>query len=239
VLSDVHSNEPALRATLADADRVGIDALLCLGDLVGYGADPGPVVELLAARDPVVVAGNHDRAAVGMADLDWFNPHARRAAEWTAGRLSAGQARYLGALPLLAERSGAVLAHGSPWEPERWTYLVSPEDGAEAMRMVDAALVFVGHSHLPACWSLSAAGTASFEPAPRLVRLEPATRHLVNVGSVGQPRDGDPQAAYAVWDLEAGTVEIRRVGYDVDEARRRIHAAGLPRILGDRLLRGR
>jgi len=239
ILSDIHANEPALRAVLADLAGQGVARVLCLGDLVGYGADPRPVLETVATRAAVVVAGNHDHAAVGQVDLDWFNPYARRAAEWTAEQLAPDHARYLAGLPLTAEHDGATLVHASPRNPGAWSYLVTRGDGARAFSAFATALCFIGHSHLPAVWVLHEDGRLDFDPAPGRVHLTPGARHLVNVGSVGQPRDGDPQAAYAVWDPEAGAVEIRRVPYDVAEARRRIHAAGLPRILGDRLLRGR
>jgi diadenosine tetraphosphatase ApaH/serine/threonine PP2A family protein phosphatase len=235
----VHGNEPALRAVLADLDRLGVERLLCLGDLVGYGADPGPVVDLLAARGAAAVAGNHDYASVGRTPLDWFNPYARRAAEWTSERLTADQTRFLARLPLTLEEAGALLVHSSPRNPETWPYLLSAEDGAEVLSAFAQRICFLGHSHLPAIWRVRADDRLEFERGPRRAVLSPAERYLVNVGSVGQPRDGDPHAACAVWDLDEQSVEIRRVPYDVQEARRRIHAAGLPQILGDRLLRGR
>jgi diadenosine tetraphosphatase ApaH/serine/threonine PP2A family protein phosphatase len=216
-----------------------VDRLLCLGDLVGYGADPGRVVEALTRRDAVVVAGNHDHASAGRMDLGWFNPYARAAAEWTAGRLTADQHTYLAALPLVLEYAGATLVHSSPRDPESWPYLVSPSDGAAVFGAFTTPLCFVGHSHMPAVWTLLADGTVDFARGAGRIALRPGERYVVNVGSVGQPRDGDPMASYAVWDLDQGAVEIRRLPYDTMEARRRIHAAGLPRLLGDRLLHGR
>jgi diadenosine tetraphosphatase ApaH/serine/threonine PP2A family protein phosphatase len=239
ILSDVHGNEPALQAVLADVRRVGVDRYLCLGDLVGYGADPAAVVDHLIARDAVSVAGNHDHASAGMMDLEWFNPFARAAAEWTATRLRPEQVRYLSALPLVREEAGATLVHASPLDPGEWNYLVNARDGARVFPAFKTRLCFVGHSHMPASWVCGADKRVGFTPGPARLTIQPDRRYVVNVGSVGQPRDGDPAAAYAVWDLEAATVEVRRVAYDADEARRRIHAAGLPQILGDRLLKGR
>lgn len=224
---------------LADVAGLGVEQLLCLGDLVGYGADPGPVVETIATRATLVVAGNHDHASAGLMDLEWFNPYARRAAEWTAEQLRGGAAEYLAGLPLLAEHPGATLVHSSPRNPALWTYLVSPADGAAAFASFTTGVCFIGHSHLPTVWTLHQDGSFSFQRGAGRTSLAPGDRHLINVGSVGQPRDGDPQAAYAIWDREAAEIEIRRVPYDVEDARRRIHAAGLPQILGDRLLRGR
>jgi diadenosine tetraphosphatase ApaH/serine/threonine PP2A family protein phosphatase len=239
VLSDIHANAPALAAVLADVDALGADGLLCLGDVVGYGADPGPVLDTVATRAQAVVAGNHDHGAVGLLDLEWFNVYARRAAEWTAERLSEAQARFLHGLPLVVEHGGATLVHASPRDPGAWTYLTAPSHGAQAFPAFRTRLCFVGHSHVPAVWRLSPDGTRGFRLGAGTTALAPGARYLVNVGSVGQPRDGDPQAAYAVWDLDRDSVEVRRVAYDAEETRRRIHAAGLPRILGDRLLRGR
>lgn len=239
VLSDVHGNEPALEAVLADVRRVGVDRLLCLGDLVGYGADPGPVVDRLVAHDAVAVAGNHDHASAGLMDLEWFNPFARAAAEWTAGRLRPEQQRYLAGLPLVREEAGATLAHASPRDPGEWPYLVSARDGARAIGALSTPLGFVGHSHMPAVWIARADGRVEFVPGTQRLLPQPEERYLVNVGSVGQPRDGDPAAGWVLWDLAVPAIEIRRIPYDAEEARRRIHAAGLPRILGDRLLRGR
>jgi diadenosine tetraphosphatase ApaH/serine/threonine PP2A family protein phosphatase len=224
---------------LADLSAIGVDGIVTLGDLVGYGADPTRVVDALARRNAVAVAGNHDHAAAGLLAMDWFNPYARMAAEWTAGRLTADQGRYLAALPLVAEMAGATLVHSSPSHPEEWPYLVSPSDGAAVFGAFETPLCFVGHSHMPAVWILREDGRVDFTRGGGRVQLLAGERYIVNVGSVGQPRDGDPAAAYALWDLEQGTVEIQRVYYDALEARRRIHAAGLPRVLGDRLLHGR
>jgi diadenosine tetraphosphatase ApaH/serine/threonine PP2A family protein phosphatase len=224
---------------LAELSSTGVDGLVSLGDLVGYGADPSRVVDALARRDAVAVAGNHDHAAAGLLGLDWFNPYARAAAEWTAGRLTPDQGRYLAGLPLVAELAGATLVHSSPSHPEEWPYLVSPSDGAEAFGAFRTPLCFVGHSHMPAVWILREDGRVDFARGGARLELRPGERYIVNVGSVGQPRDGDPAAAYAVWDLDRSTVEVCRVYYDALEARRRIHAAGLPRVLGDRLLHGR
>jgi diadenosine tetraphosphatase ApaH/serine/threonine PP2A family protein phosphatase len=224
---------------LADLSTLGVDGLLCLGDLVGYGADPGRVVDALARRGAVAVAGNHDHASAGLLDLEWFNPYARAAAEWTAEKLDAAQSGYLAGLPLITEHAGATLVHSSPRNPSEWSYLISPADGAAVFPAFTTAVCFIGHSHLPAAWTLREDGTLGFERGAVYLTIRPGERYVVNVGSVGQPRDGDPAAAYALWDAEAGTIQVRRVSYDVAEARRRIHAAGLPKVLGDRLLHGR
>jgi diadenosine tetraphosphatase ApaH/serine/threonine PP2A family protein phosphatase len=233
ILSDVHGNLEALRAVLADA-APRTDALVCLGDIVGYGADPVPCLETVAARAMTTVGGNHEHAVAGLLDLAWFNPYARAAAEWTGQRLDGDHQRYLRALPLVAELGDATLVHASPARPEAWDYLVEAEDGFEAFAAFASRLCFVGHSHRPAVWSLGSWGPA-FAAGWIDVDLEAGRRYIVNVGSVGQPRDGDARAAYAIWDVEARRIEGRRVAYDVATTRDKILRAGLPKFLADRL----
>jgi len=237
ILSDIHGNLEALRAVLADAgDRA--DAFLCLGDVVGYGADPGPCVDLVAERCAAVVAGNHERAVAGLMALDRFNPAARAAAEWTRERLHPDAAAWLAALPLVREVADATLVHASPSQPDEWDYLIFPEDGFAVFGAFATRACFVGHSHVPRAWAQGSWGH-DHEPMPSAVTFEAGCRYVVNVGSVGQPRDHDPRAAYAVWDLEARRLEIRRVPYDVAAARAKIVEAGLPRFLAERLAAGR
>jgi diadenosine tetraphosphatase ApaH/serine/threonine PP2A family protein phosphatase len=236
VLSDIHGNLEALRAALADARSVA-DTVLCLGDVVGYGADPGPCLETLVERAVAITAGNHEYGVAGRLDLGWFNRHARAAAEWTRERLDDDCRAYLGALPLVAQVGDATLVHASPARPEEWPYLVDAEDGYEAFAAFDTRLCFVGHSHRPRAWSVGSSGP-DHVARPTDITLETGRRYIVNVGSVGQPRDGDPRAAYALWDADARRVTIRRVAYDVQGARRKILAAGLPTFLADRLAAG-
>ena len=236
ILSDIHGNLEALRAVLADCVGAA-DAMLCLGDTVGYGADPLPCVELVASRAQVIVGGNHEHAVAGRLDLAWFNRYARAAAEWTRERLDDDHRAWLGALPLVHEVADATLVHASPAQPEEWDYLLTAEDGFAAFGHFATRWCFVGHSHVPGAWSLGSAGPEHY-PGTAHLTTEHGRRYLVNVGSVGQPRDRDPRAAYAVWDAEAGRVEIRRVAYDVATARRKIAEAGLPRFLADRLAAG-
>ena len=235
-MSDVHGNLEALRAVLDDA-APRADGVLCLGDTVGYGADPGPCVELLAGRARAIVAGNHEHGVAGLLDLDWFNRWARAAAEWTRERLDDDHRAWLRALPLTHEVEDATLVHASPESPDEWDYLVTAEDGYGAFAHFATRWCFVGHSHVASAWSLGSSGP-DYEPFPTVVTAEAGRRYIVNVGSVGQPRDRDPRAAYAVWDVAAGRVEVRRVAYDVDTARAKIVAAGLPRFLADRLAAG-
>jgi diadenosine tetraphosphatase ApaH/serine/threonine PP2A family protein phosphatase len=236
VLSDIHGNLEALRAVLADAAERA-DAVLCLGDVVGYGADPGPCVELIAERCQAVVCGNHEHGVTGLLDPDWFNSYARAALEWTRERLADDERAWLGALPLAREVDGATLVHASPVVPDEWDYLANEQDGYAAFAGFEGRLCFVGHSHVPAVWGTGSWGR-EFDGRPEALALAPGSRYIVNVGSVGQPRDRDPRAAYVVWDAERRRIAVRRVTYDVAAARRKIAAARLPRFLADRLASG-
>lgn len=225
---------------LADAADAGAAAVLCLGDLVGYGADPAACVERVGERAVAVVAGNHEHGVLGRLDLEWFNPLARTAALWTRDHLDEDHARYLGALPLRETLGEATLVHASPRNPAEWDYLISADDGFEVFGDFDTRLCFVGHSHRPGVWSLGSGGRRHRGTVPHgeRVRLEDGRRYLVNAGSVGQPRDRDPRAAYAVWDPDERSVTIRRVDYDRRRAAEKITAAGLPGALADRLAHG-
>ncbi len=236
VLSDIHGNLEALRAVLADCRR-DADEILCLGDVVGYGADPLACVELAAERATALVAGNHEHGVAGRLPLRWFNPAARAAAEWTARQLDEDHRGWLGALPLVVELGEATLVHASPARPDEWEYLTTAEDGFAVFPSFATRLAFVGHSHRPGFWSLGSSGP-TWAPGDADIALENGRRYLVNVGSVGQPRDRDPRACYALWDRDARRITFRRVAYDIAAARRKILAAGLPRSLADRIQHG-
>ena len=241
ILSDIHGNLEALTAVLADASAQGARDVLCLGDIVGYGADPVACIERVEERAIALVAGNHEHGALGLMDLKWFNPLARAAALWTRGRLDEDHRRYLESLPVRTALEDATLVHASPRHPEEWDYLISAEDGFEVFGDFDTRLCFVGHSHRPGAWSLGSSGrehVAHLTPARSRVTLQDGRRYVVNVGSVGQPRDRDPRAAYAIWDRDDRAVTIRRVDYDHRAAAGKILAAGLPRPLADRLANG-
>jgi len=243
VISDIHGNLPALAAVLRDCPPEAYDRLLVLGDLVGYGAEPGPVIDRIRALTPhVVVRGNHDKAVCGLMDLHAFNSHARDAAEWTTQHLSEGQLRYLRDLPggpLLVDDVMEVW-HGSPADED--AYLVWIDDIRDAAAMGRRPLCLFGHTHVQGAYG-SGEGHPTVESSDDWtrttlsIRLE--DRWLVNPGSVGQPRDGDPRAAYAVVDLGARTVTLHRVVYDVAAAQASIRAAGLPELLATRLAEGR
>jgi diadenosine tetraphosphatase ApaH/serine/threonine PP2A family protein phosphatase len=236
ILSDIHGNLEALEAVLTHAASRA-DGVLCLGDVVGYGADPVACVERVAERAQAVVAGNHEHGVAGLLPLDWFNDRARAAAEWTRRRLDDDHLAWLAARPLIAETEDATLVHASPARPGDWDYVVSADDGYDAFAAFTTRVCFIGHSHVPGAWSVGSSGR-DWAPGVSAVDLEAGRRYLVNVGSVGQPRDRDPRASYAVWDVTGRRVTIERVAYDVAAARRKILDAGLPSFLAERLTIG-
>jgi diadenosine tetraphosphatase ApaH/serine/threonine PP2A family protein phosphatase len=237
LVSDIHGNWEALSAVLAHLEEERVGSILCLGDVVGYGADPVACLDEITRVASSFVAGNHDHAAAGLLDYDWFNPFARVAAQWTARQLSRRALSTIQNLPLVQTIEDATLVHATPVDPAAWGYLIDREDGLAAFKSYSTRLCFIGHSHLPAVWGVGPEGH-HFSRAMASINLDPGTRYLINVGSVGQPRDGDPRASCAVWDTDAGRVEIHRVLYDIETAQSKIRAAGLPRLLADRLAHG-
>jgi diadenosine tetraphosphatase ApaH/serine/threonine PP2A family protein phosphatase len=247
VVSDIHANLEALEAVAADFGS--IDAVWSLGDVVGYGPDPVACLDWVRSHAREAIPGNHDWAAIGKeVKVSTFNPAAAEAATWTAAQLSPADVAYLDGLALtrvVGAGDGAVtLAHGSPRDPI-WEYLTDPEDAYENFDQFAGDLCLVGHSHIPVAFTLAAPTPAD---PPRL-RIEPArydapldlegARRIVNVGSVGQPRDGDPAARYAILDLDRRTLEWRRVPYEVAKTQEKIRRVGLPDILWMRLAYGR
>lgn len=238
LISDVHGNLEALQVVLHHVERDAPDRLVCLGDLVGYGADPQKCIEMVGGRTELVVAGNHDWAAVGRTDISYFNPYARAAVLWTMERLGEFHRKYLEGLPLVLSEGELHFVHSTPERPEEWNYIFSPVQAAYHLSKLQGHICFVGHSHVPVAFVWDGE-EVSWVPGPSFeVHIEPGLRYLVNVGSVGQPRDGDSRAAYAILDLEGGTIEVRRVPYDIATAQRKILKAGLPEVLAERLAYG-
>jgi diadenosine tetraphosphatase ApaH/serine/threonine PP2A family protein phosphatase len=235
VLSDIHSNLPALDAVLAAAGDV--DAIWHLGDVVGYGPDPDGVVERLQSIGAIGVRGNHDAAAAGGSEIDWFNPDARRAMEWTRAAMSRDTVDWLAALPERATLHGCALVHGSPREPI-WEYITSPEVARENLAVLTSPIGLHGHTHVPVAWLEEGRRVELLRAAPEDTLELRGRRALVNPGSVGQPRDGDPTASYLILDPEAGRISWHRVRYDIESVQRAMRAAGLPTSLSARLAVG-
>ena len=241
VLTDIHANLEALEAVLADAGAV--DAVLFLGDLIGYGPNPNEVVaRLKGLANLTALSGNHDWAALGKLDLDSFNDVARAAAEWTTAHLEPEIRSYLDALPPRLDIDGFTLAHGSPRNPI-WEYLEHSSQGPPNFAAFEAPVAFVGHTHVPrilaqASGDHNSSTRVEMPHSGQVINLREGGRRIVNPGGVGQPRDGDSRAAYGLWDSETGTFTFRRVPYDVARTQEKILAAGLPPMLAARLSYG-
>ena len=235
IVSDIHSNRAALAAVLADAAaRGGFDAVWCLGDLVGYGPEPGACLELLRRHPLTAVAGNHDHAALYPEAAADFNHNAAAAALWTAKQLSREDRAFLGDLPLTATAGAFTLVHGSLRAPLR-EYLLSPAAAAATFARLTTPYCLVGHSHLPFSCVENRDGPEFVTFAEDEIYPLDERRRIINPGSVGQPRDYDCRAAYAVYDDAAGTMAPRRVSYDIADTQDRMRQAGLPPELIDRL----
>lgn len=242
IVSDIHSNLEAFDAVLVDAEASGgFDVVWFLGDLVGYGADPGLCIERLRSRPNLAIAGNHDHAVTGKLNPDRFNGAARAAALWTAGVLADDELEYLAGLPEVQTVESFTHVHGSLRDPIS-EYLISEPAALATFALMRTPFCLVGHSHYPIVWTESdgRAEVELLDPAAPLA-LSGERPMIINPGSVGQPRDGDRRASYAVYDSEAGdggAIEHHRVEYDIATAQRKIVAAGLPQVLADRLSRG-
>jgi predicted phosphodiesterase len=242
VISDIHANLDALEAVLAHADGKW-DRLLVLGDLVGYGAEPEAVVDRVRGLHPeAVIRGNHDKAACGIDDGSQFNTVARIAALWTGEQLSEDSLRYLRELPMGPVEIDALteICHGTPFDEDH--YIFDGSDAVMAFEATDRPVCLYGHTHLPAIFRKVDDHYEGAPPDPDrevVLPLQRGARYLVNVGSVGQPRDGDPRAGYGLLDSDARELRLYRIPYPVEEAQRKIMAAGLPASLANRLALGR
>lgn len=235
IVSDIHGNREALEAVLANA-RGTYDRIVCLGDLVGYGADPNFVVDWARSNVAAIVRGNHDKVCVGLESLYSYRPAARFAAEWTLNKLTQENRDYLERLPRgPLPYEGFDLVHGSPLDEDE--YLMTIADVAAIHREVETPVSFFGHTHLQGGFLIARGAVKAIDPH-RALELEGPYTFLVNPGSVGQPRDGDPHAAYAIYHPKDRLVEFRRVAYDTAAAAEKIRAAGLPNSLAARLLTG-
>ena len=242
ILSDLHANLQALEAVAAAAEG-RYEQVLCCGDLVGYGADPNPIVEWVRAHCSLVVRGNHDKACTGLDDLEWFNPVARQAALWTQANLSPENAEYTRNLPMGPLTVGNFeLVHGSPFDEDE--YVLGALEADQAFHYLEQRLSFFGHTHVQGgfIWNHARVETIP-RTSPRsdrqVMEIDPGCAYMINPGSTGQPRDGDSRAAYLLFDSDAQMVTYFRVPYDIEGAQRQIRAAGLPPILADRLSVGR
>lgn len=242
ILTDLHANREAVEACLASAEEHGAQHYAFLGDLVGYGADPGWVLDTVmgyAQRGAVVVRGNHDEAVTQQGDAQMHSA-ARQAIDWTRAQLNEQQRDFLRHLPFTVEHKSCLFVHASAWNPPQWQYITGTPEAVKSMHATRRRITFCGHVHEPALYNLSPTGKcAGFTPtADSSILLSTHRRWLAIPGSVGQPRDGNPAAAYALFDDEQGELTFLRVPYDHELAGKKILTAGLPPYLGARLQLG-
>ncbi len=239
VLADIHANLAAFEAVLGDIERKGgVDEIWCLGDIVGYGPDPCRCIELLKKYNHVCVVGNHDLAAIGKMELSYFNPDAATACRWTAGQLSPDDIEYLEGLPLMVEKDDFLLAHGSPADPVM-EYVMSTSIAARNFDFFQSKYCLVGHTHAPAAFKEEKGTCLSVNLSPGIGLVLGKSRMIINPGGVGQPRDGDPRASYAIYDSEGSIFRLYRIPYDIAATQDRMMQAGLPVHLVTRLEVGR
>jgi diadenosine tetraphosphatase ApaH/serine/threonine PP2A family protein phosphatase len=241
IFSDVHANLEALQAVLKAYQEVHIDRYVCLGDIVGYGANPNECCKLVHELTELVVMGNHDAACCGRLCSNWFNPAARTAVKQHQRMLEVAHMTWLAQLPYRLELADMLFCHGSPYQPEEFPYILDETDIEAIVHHVPdrQPLIFVGHTHRSTTFIFRERPTLRIWEDPReVLQILSSHRYVLNVGSVGQPRDGDWRASYAIFDTEARTFELRRTEYDVDTASEKIGHLGLPSTLSERLFLG-
>ncbi|MFN4181950.1 MAG: metallophosphoesterase family protein [bacterium] len=235
VLSDIHGNLEALNQALEMIRSLNVEAIICLGDIVGYGPDPAECCEMARKHFFRNLMGNHDAAVVHKISIQYFNPSARTALLWTEKQLSPPHKAFLSSLPYTFQTENLLFVHGTPNSPERFYYLLWDVDLREAFHAFSQWICFVGHSHRAGIYVLSEEET--LEEYPRC-ELHPSKRYIINVGSIGQPRDGDPRSAFALVDLNEKIVEIFRISYPIELVQKKMREKGLPPNLIHRLALG-
>lgn len=237
IFGDIHGNLEALDAVLEKCEQEKPDKYLCTGDIVGYGANPSECLKKVLALKPLIVAGNHDFAAAGILNSDFFNSYAYQAIEWTRNHLSAKELEFLGRLRLVHQVDNITLVHASLYSPELFEYIQTNYDVQLGFSNLEKKICFVGHSHVPISFVLQR-GSFSFSNEPYLP-VTAEIKVIANIGSVGQPRDDNPAASYSVYDDAEGIIWVKRVDYDIDKAADKIRKAKLPDILAERIKYGR
>lgn len=237
IFSDIHSNLPALETVLDAYRKEKIDRYFCVGDIVGYAANPIECIEAVKELNPVFVAGNHDFAVVDLKDIQYFNPIAQEAIFWTKSVLRDEEKEFLRILPLVYEEEGFSLVHATLDNPQEFDYLSNEIVAKRTFELMKNNLLFVGHTHIVGTF-IQEDNLISYSQEEEM-QLSSNKRYIVNVGSIGQPRDRNPKPSFCIFDSDARTIEIKRIGYNVAEAQKRIIEAGLPSFLADRLLIGK
>ncbi len=239
IISDVHSNLEAFQKVIQAIKEEKIDKYLFAGDIVGYGANPCECIAELKKLKCISVAGNHDWGAVELSSIENFNPYAEQAIQWTMQQLSEEDKKFLKKLPLVQTINDITMVHSTLSNSEKWEYIRSTFQAHKSMEVQKTPISFAGHSHVPIAFLEPAEikGPVKFTKETT-IQIEDEYKYFINVGSVGQPRDGDPRACYCIYDKETQTVEIKRVEYDIKKAQEKIIEAGLPERLAERLESG-
>ncbi|MFC1644202.1 metallophosphoesterase family protein [Candidatus Omnitrophota bacterium] len=237
IISDIHGNLQAFDAVIKSLPEKNNTHIICAGDVVGYGADPDGCIEKMLALGAKNILGNHDAAVIDKTDIYYFNEYAASAVLWTKEHLSKAGREYLNALPLVLEEDLFTVVHGTLHDPEQFIYMVSAASAMHTFERLKTKICFVGHSHVPGVFIFRDGKV--YQSFKKKIRIEKGEKYIINVGSVGQPRDNDSRACYCTYDPDKGEVDFYRIEYDIKLAREQIISAGLPQTLGDRLLYGR
>lgn len=236
ILSDIHSNLEALESVLKEIDQVKPDRIFFLGDAVGYGPDPNACVEKIFDTSDKVIAGNHDHGVLGLTDIECFNPFARQAILWNRSILTRENTERLSSMPLTAQEDDLFLVHATPEKPEEWGYIYSPQDTELQYEYFQSSACFIGHTHSPSLYFSD--GDEFGETRETVLTFREGFRYIVNVGSVGQPRDRNPDAGYVLFDTETKKLSFNRVRYNFRITQEKMRAVNLPEYLINRLESG-
>ncbi|MDD5006146.1 MAG: metallophosphoesterase family protein [Candidatus Omnitrophica bacterium] len=236
IFSDIHSNLEALQSVLAAYERERIDKYLCIGDIVGYAANPKECIKIIKDKKIITVAGNHDWAAAEKFNIEYFNPYAKAAVLWTKDNIDEHDTDYLNNLDLIYTEDDFCLAHGTLFNPGDFDYIYDISDARDSFKIMDASVCFVGHTHISGNFIKD--GNEITYNRNNVVKIEPQKQYIVNVGSVGQPRDRDNRACFCIFDTKDKAVEIKRTDYNIRAAQKKIINAGLPLFLSERLESG-
>jgi predicted phosphodiesterase len=236
IIADIHANLEAFQVVLEDIEKQKCTHVACLGDIVGYNANPKECLDTVRAMNMPCVKGNHDEFCSSDTPMEGFSPHAAEAGNWTRQRLTEGDRQWLRELKFLRLVSNFTIVHATLDAPQRWGYVFDKLAAAASFTYQNTPVCFFGHTHVPVAFirdSVVRGGTYS------KFRVEPGRKYFVNVGAVGQPRDGNPKAAYVIYDMDEGSIELRRLDYDIPGAQKKILDAGLPPRLAERLAMGK
>ncbi len=240
IFSDVHGNLEALSVVLEQIESCNPDKIICLGDVVGYGPNPNECIQLVHQSAHIIIMGNHDHAVLGITDISYFNQYAKLAVLWTRQVLTEENYSILQRYPFRVSEEDILFVHSTPLYPERWDYIFNPLEGQYYLQHLEERVCFIGHSHQPLFFEKDQEGQILYDRRFAFsLSIREGCKYIINVGSVGQPRDGNPDASYAIYDTETQSVEVKRLPYDIVLTQKKMKDIGLPAFLIDRLAYGR